>query len=404
MKRLALAAVVAAGMIARPAGAALPEVFTEVRLAPSPRGVFGAWAVAGPFPAATADAQVNAWPTAKWKTVTSGGPGQDPGNDGARTVDLKASLDDAKGRDLVAFAMGSLHLEKSQRVLLMLSVDNGVEVKVDEKIVFTRDDGRPLRDDDDVVPLDLTAGNHKIVLRLHQRDGAWAFRARIVGDDLQPPPGAYLTLPAASPDGAKTLAAKMSWLVVDRAFDPRSSPPRYRPVLTVRYPEGAPIGVPIAVSARIEGQFDVNAGGVAGADDLVVALPPLDPWSGTLTLESVVAGRSVKSTLVARPDSEQALVHFDKAIARVGAGDAWLAPGRLGPSAVTRCVAKCAGAVDEHIDAELGADALGLAHKRRIVETGVVAKTGAAASKRAFVAPARRSRATVLPDNIRAAP
>ena len=126
----------------------------------------------------------------------------------------------------------------------MLGVDDGVRVSVDGRVVLTRDDGRPVRDDDDIVPLDLAAGDHAIVLKLHQRDGAWAFRARFVDATLAPPAGAYLRLPGTNADDARTLAAKMSWVSLDRGFDGTVEPPRYRPKLTVRFPEGAPRGVP----------------------------------------------------------------------------------------------------------------------------------------------------------------
>ena len=82
----------------------------------------------------------------------------------------------------------------------------------------------------------------------------------------------------------------MSWLVVDRAFDGRAAP-RYRPVLTVRYPDGAPRGVTIPVTARLSvgdapPLFDLRAGGVpvgaSGVSDLVVTLPAAAPWSLSL--------------------------------------------------------------------------------------------------------------------------
>lgn len=342
---------------------------SDVRLAPSASGVLGAWLVAGPFKAArpaldAAPAGVDEKklspalggvvggerdlgngkrkPPARWTIVSSGPPptgaGQDPGTEGSRTIDLKASLDEGGGSDLVAYAAGRVHVEKAGTYYLLLGVDDGVRVTVDGAVVLSRDDARPVRDDDDVIALDLAAGDHDVVLKLHQRDGAWAFRAKLVDASLAPPLGAYLTLPGTTADDARTLAARMSWLVVDRAFDARATPPRYRPVLTVRYPEGAPRGVPIPVSAKLSGvpetsAFDVRAGGVAvtasGVSDLVVALPAIDPWTGTAVLELTVAGRIVKSTIVARPQSEQALVRAERALARVRGDEPWLAPGSL---------------------------------------------------------------------------
>ncbi len=343
---------------------------TDVRLAPSAAGVLGAWLVAGPFKASrpaldAAPVGVDERkltpvlggalggerdlgngkrkPAARWTLVSSGPPpsgaAQDPGAEGSRTVDLKANLEEGGGSDLVAYAAGRLHVEKPGRHYLILGVDDGVRVTVDGTVVLSRDDARPVRDDDDVIALDLAAGDHDVVLKLHQRDGAWAFRAKLLDASLAPPIGAYLALPGTTAEDARALAARMSWLLVDRAFDARATPPRYRPVLTVRYPEGAPRGVSIPVSAKLTGvpeasAFDVRAGAVAvtaaGVTDLVVTLPAIDPWTiGPATLESTVAGRVVRSTIAARPQSEQALVRTERALARVKGDEPWLVPGSI---------------------------------------------------------------------------
>jgi poly(3-hydroxybutyrate) depolymerase len=186
-----------------------------------------------------------------------------------------------------------------------------------------------------------------VLLELHQRSGAWAFHARFVDrTTLSPPTGAYLRLPGTSADDARALAGKMSLLSVDRAFEAASEPPRYAPKLTVRYPEGAPRGVPQPVSARLaktarsssssgaapgDVVFDVQAGGVPvtadGAGELAIALPPVAPFTTTLTLETTIAGRVVKSTFHPRPASEKALAHARAPIAKLPAGGAsapWL--------------------------------------------------------------------------------
>ena len=366
---------------------------TDVRLAPSSTGVLGAWLVAGPFKVsrpALAAAPIGVdekklspslgavvggerdlgggkrKPPARWALVSSGPPpkgaAQDPGEGGSRTIDLKAHLEETGISDLVAYAAGRLHVEKAGKYYLMLGVDDGVRVTVDGTVVLSRDDARPVRDDDDVIELDLSAGDHDVVLKLHQRDGAWAFRAKLVDGSLAPPIGAYLQLPGTSADDARALAARMSWLLVDRFFDVRSTPPRYRPSVTVRYPEGAPRGVPIPVAVKLSGvpaasAFDLQAGGVAvtsaGANDLVVTLPAIDPWTGTATLESTVAGRVVKSTIAARPHSEQALVRAERALARVSGDEPWLRPGSLDSVAyLTRRLARLVGRGDGDAEAQ----------------------------------------------------
>ena len=330
---------------------------TDLRIAPSTsRGTLGAWLVAGPFRAAKTalenapagvdertmspasgalastpvpgDPSAKKRPPARWMIASS--------NEGP--IDLKAALEPPSG-DLVAYAAGALHVERAGRYLLLLGVDDGVRVTVDGKVVLSRDDARPVREDDDVIPLELTAGDHNVVLKLHQRDGAWAFRARFVDGTLAPPAGAYLRLPGTIAEDAPTLATKMAWVSVDRAFDGTVDPPRYRPKLTVRFPEGAPRGVAIPVAVRLdrgpgeEPVFALQAGGVpvtsAGAGELVVALPSVTPFAATLTLETTVAGRVVKSVLPARPLAEQAVARAERALAKVPAGGAFLTEGSL---------------------------------------------------------------------------
>ena len=337
------AALAAAAEAARlDAEARAPAV--DVRIAPSTRGVLGAWLLAGPFragkpalenvPAGIDEATIapslgapigaereigsqKKRARAQWTLASS--------NEGA--IDVKAALE--PGSELIAYAAGVLHIEKAGKHLLLLGIDDGVRVIVDGKVVLTRDDARSVREDDDVIPLDLGAGDHTIVLKLHQRDGAWAFRARITDPWLAPPAGAYLRLPGTSADDARTLASKMAWVSVDRGFDALLDPPRYRPKLTVKFSEGGPRGVPVPVIAKLlrasgeagDPLFDIQAGGVpvtsASAGELVVALPPVAPWNGVATLETTVAGRVVRSPFPARPASEQAIARAERALAKV---------------------------------------------------------------------------------------
>ncbi len=131
----------------------------------------------------------------------------------------------------------------------------------------------------------------------------------------------------------------MSWVSIDRTFDGTVDPPRYRPKLTVRFPEGAPRGLPLPVSARLargpgeEPVFDLQAGGVpvtsAGAGELVIALPSLTPIAAPLTFETTVASRVVRSPLPSRPIAEQAVFRAEHALAKVPADAPFLTAGSL---------------------------------------------------------------------------
>jgi hypothetical protein len=383
--------------LARPPEAGLPlpppaapiEPATDVKLVPSSRGVLGAWLVAGPFavghPPTPDDTRLAASsslgatlggerdlggkrrPPARWTLAAAAGG--DPGHEGSRVVDLKSALEDARGSELLAYAAGRLHVEQAGRYVLMLGVDDGVRVTVDGQTVFTRDVARPLRDDDDIVPVDLAAGDHDVLLRFHQRTGAWTFRAKLLAPNGAVPAGIWLELPGTTAADATALAGRMSWVVVDRTFDARSSPPLYRPAITVRYPEGAPRGVPLPVHARFSTPdpaggtrtlLDLDAGGVAvtadGVTDLVVALPPIEPWTGTATLDIDIAGRAVTSTFASRPASEQALARAERALASVDSSrdEPWLVPGSLDSVRyLTRRLARLVARGDTDAEAQL---------------------------------------------------
>ena len=222
-------------------------------------------------------------------------------NDGA--LDVAAAIDSHTYG--VAYAAGVLHVERGGRHLLLLGAGDGVTVTVDGKRVFAREDPRPERDDEDLITLDLTRGDHPIVLGLHRRGLARTLRARVLDEQLQPPRGLSWVLPGTTGDDARALAARMSSVSLDRGLGATS----YQPVLTVRFPGGAPRGVPLDVRARltranpIDGAsplFDVDAGDVPvddrAAGTLVVRLPRVagdevedDDW----TVHVEVAGRPI---------------------------------------------------------------------------------------------------------------
>lgn len=303
----------------------------DVRIAPSPRGAFGAWLVAGPFRGSLAVP-----PTGLDETVppVAGTPAltKNPSPSKSRcwtiaasaegSIDLRGALDTG-AVERIAYAAGTIHLERAGTYLLLLGIDDGVRVSVDGRVIFSRDDPRPLRDDDDIVPLELPAGDHPILLKFHQRNGAWAFRARLVQHSLKPPVGAFLHLPGTSADDARALATKMSFVTLERSFDGAANPPHYVPTLTVRFPAGAPRGVPLAVRARFSGLGpslpETSAAvpiGAAGVGELRLALASLAPFAAPLTIEANVAGATTQFAFTPQPLTEQAIVHAERALAR----------------------------------------------------------------------------------------
>jgi predicted esterase len=313
-----------------------------VRLALGPDGRFGAVLVSGVTEHAHLPDEERLSP--RLGTATAAGPWKlasgttsNPG-----LIDVGGALG-AHSNDLFAEAGGVLHVEQAGRYTLLVGADDGLTVYVDGQKVLSRDEGRPQRDDDDVVPLDLTAGDHVVLFGLHQHAGVWTLGARVLDADLQPPRGASWLLPGAGADVATALAASPSSLHLDRDVTADG----YRLRLGVRFPAGVPRDVPLPVRARLVSSaaaaastptpttppaprvlFDVGAGEVAvgerGAADLSIALPSVaggevedDDW----TLHVDVAGRGVDLPFHPRRVVRDAIAHADRALAGPGGAD-----------------------------------------------------------------------------------
>ncbi|MGH7296168.1 MAG: alpha/beta hydrolase-fold protein, partial [Polyangiaceae bacterium] len=177
-----------------------------------------------------------------------------------------------------------------------------------------------------LVTLDLAPGEHTLVLALHQRKGAWTFRARLLDADLQPPRDAAWILPGTASEDARALAASMASVVLDRAV----SPDGYRPSLLVRFRGGVPRGTRLDVHARLVRAeaasaplFDVDAGDVALDDravhDLGVLLPQVagdEVDDADWSVHVDVAGRDVELPFHPRRAVREAIEHADLALAR----------------------------------------------------------------------------------------
>jgi hypothetical protein len=356
---LALAALAASAQ----ADSVPSPALAPIRLAPGAAGGLGAWLVVGPYASATFGLKpggpteaLAADPRSLSESALASPclaqipesteiepPAWAIASANSGPIDLMAALkraSTAKGAttlrdsDIIAYAAGDLHLERPTKLLLMLGADDGVRVSVDGKVVYAREEARPLRDDDDLVPLDLAAGDHPILIKLHQHDGAWSFRARVVDERLAPPSGAWLTLPGASLADARALAAAMSVVSLDRGVRGAG----YHPALTVRFPEGAPLGVPLTVRAQLQlaGEppiFDVAAGEVPiSPGELTVALPPIEGPAVSevddrrVSYSVSVAGREVSLRFAPKKSLRETLARADDALSKLDPAAPWLKP------------------------------------------------------------------------------
>jgi poly(3-hydroxybutyrate) depolymerase len=286
----ALFALASTGTLLGPARAAADDAPASLRIEPSWDGHVGAWLLLGPFESAShgkkhrrgvkvpdplttdppkVDERTLSPAAPAWKIATS--------HDGAIDVKKALAADPlARKTDLVAYAAGTLHLARAQKIVMLLGSDDGVRVTVDGKVVLLREEARPQRDDDDTVVLDLAAGDHSVLFKLHQRDGAWSFRVRFVDSRLRPPEGAWVTLPGVPASDAPEVAAHMARGSVELG----TRGDGYLVHVHARFSEGAPLGAPLHVKASVEAGgsplLSVDAGQFAfGAPDFDVQLPPI---------------------------------------------------------------------------------------------------------------------------------
>ncbi len=388
MKRVALAVAALLCALAQSAAAdaggdrAPPA---SLRIAPSFDGHVGAWLLAGPFKAASHDPLTTdprgvdervLVPVAgtTWKLASSG----------AGAIDLKAALKSdplSRKSDLIAYAAGTLHLARAEKIIMLLGSDDGARVSVDGKVVLLREEARPQRDDDDAVVLDLAAGDHPILFKLHQRDGAWSFRVRFVDSRLAPPDGAWVELPGASAADGVELASRMSHGYVDLG----TRGDGYVMHAHARFTEGAPMGAPLHVkaSAFVAGSdaplFSVDAGEVTlGSRDFDVQLPAIagDELAAfedkPVRVRVEIGPHTFEKTLHPRKLVREAVARADEAIARLARGTrpAWLLEDTLESLQHARdriAAAQNRGDTDStYLDEarELDADVATLAHDR----------------------------------------
>ncbi len=341
----------------------------EARVAFAEDGTIGAWLVAGPFDRARLPDESKLSPRLgqavgdlatgpRWRLAWAS----------SGVVDLAAALE-GSARTAVAYAGAQVHLVRGGRHVLLVGVDDGLSVFVDGRELYSQDRARARHDDDDLIAIDLAPGDHSLVLALRRRMDAWALRARLLDPDLAPPPGGWWRLAGTSVADARALAANLSSLAFDRGMGPDG----YRPILTVRFRGGAPLGVPIDVQTQVHARAD---GAGAGADpappfdagpivaapdataDRLVALPEIAPDAvedNDWIVHVDIAGRTVDLPFHPRRAVREAVAHAGRALAAPAeAGLTAIAPASLDTVAFLR--QRLAGFVakgDGDVDAEL---------------------------------------------------
>lgn len=250
-------------------------------------------------------------------------------------VDLRGALKAHDG-EWIAYASAIVHVEHPGHQVFLFGADDGIEVSIDGVTVLSRDESRPQREDDDMVGIDLLAGDHPLTLRLHQHGGPWTLGMRWLDAELQPPRDGWWRLPGAGPSDVRALAAGLAHISLDRGMRDED----YVPRLDVSYIAGAPLDVPLGVRATLFSKrdspslFDVAVGDAPVSDryaaQLTATLPAISAASiedSDSILRVEVAGRISEFPVAARKSLREAVSHASSALSRVGT--AVIAPGSI---------------------------------------------------------------------------
>ena len=271
-----------------------------------------------PSHGAALDTRVDVLENKKWTTAPAAWT---VASSGEGAIDLEKVFA-SKGKPAIGYLGGVLRVPKRKRLLLLVGSDDGCEVIVDTKSVFARDASRPQRDDDDLIPLDLDAGDHTVLFKLRQRDGGWSIRVRLVDRTFAPPYGVRLLLPGAGPDVGRALAKAMSWVRVMR--DPTAT--GYAIGTLIRYPEGAPLrpmieargSVVDVLDARPLGALPITPRSVGELRASIGDLPAvIEDTNKSLSVRVDVAGRSVEGALAPRKAVRDAIVRARDYLAKL---------------------------------------------------------------------------------------
>lgn len=303
----------------------------EVAIVPSGEGRLGAWLVAGPVsvPSAlkfeTSIANDDAKLVGKLGETLSSklGPSPPVWQLSRGEVETKRR----RGDDSVALFSGVLRLAEPLRGALLLGASGSVQVMVDRTKLFAREETRVFREDEHLVPLTLSPGDHPIVVKVRHSLGPLRLGLRLVDETLAPPRGASLLLPGATEKQAHDLANRLAAIELERGLTSRG----YEPKLIVRYPQGAPRGrLPVRVVAKQQGSakalWEVEANDVPtsaeGTRELIVQFPRLDldaiePSEKAIVFAITVAGTTTERTLLPRRRYVEAVASAERALSSI---------------------------------------------------------------------------------------
>ncbi len=189
-------------------------------------------------------------------------------------------IDLAEGKEptahSIAYAWAEIEMPAARKGLLGVGSDDGVKVWLNGKLVHENWIGRPPREDDDVVPVELQAGRNRLLLKIQNMEGPWGFACRVMGPTAQ---------------GRKLFAAvrnddqEMARMLVAAGVDIEAR---------------APSGLTAVQMARLRGQREMVEWLASQGADAKAPLPPPDQLVGSLMASIVKSNSPGAAVLVAK--------------------------------------------------------------------------------------------------------
>ncbi len=209
---------------------AAPSASARCLVRPSPDGAFSTWLVTGPHRLGALT------PRPSWEALfqsilsdPSRGPGVPvdalhpsasgtaptwrPAASNRAWLDVGAAVGGRGAR--VAFAGVTLRVTRAGRRTLLLGTDDAMAVWLDGRELARSTRPRESLDDLDVVPLDLTAGEHRLVVKLASRGDLDLF-ARLVDDSLSADPDVQIALADVDDATCDQLAGRAASIALTR--------------------------------------------------------------------------------------------------------------------------------------------------------------------------------------------
>ncbi len=98
-------------------------------------------------------------------------------------VDFETLFPGRPTNNVVAYAYTTFERDAAGEAVLALGSDDGVRVWLNGRLVHEHLVGRPVRQDEDIVPVDLKKGTNRLLVKVEDGRGGWGFMLRVLSEN-----------------------------------------------------------------------------------------------------------------------------------------------------------------------------------------------------------------------------